>query len=548
MGSSRTIPAMTSLTSPTLFNFHSTGPDDINGSRGMISMSNSSRSDGLTVAATIDMITAKTMLLQFYNYHDQYSLDSAINSLERLVALTSDTHRQKHRWCWTLASIYGHRYAAKTDPADIRKSILFYQMSVDIAPDFYDGRADHLYDIGLAYMTHSSASCNDYTDVENAEIYFKRAIGWFLGLEPPKIWEDLAIALSLRYEHSGSLEYLDQAIVVCRLAVKKCTEDVLQRRSASAMLAFTLSLRFRHEAHPEDAEELNTFVYEAAEGQNNVEPTLAAQMRDVSMSLDSASTHHGADARPEEPGLDESGPPRRRLAEEWEKLLLEARQVPGFERLLQPRQISELQKDAHVGPIVMLNMGAACHALLVLEDRADVLHVPLRPVAEVEQLCSDLNELLANSNVRSRLGLMKKNRNERDALNFPSAFCLADGRLQLQDIIRKTHPHADFAFLSACQTSTGDQKLSDEAVHLAAGMQLAGYRSIVATMWSIGDEDGPLVADEVYAHLFCDGQPDSSRAANALHHAVLKLQDTTKPDDRDDSWFLRWVPFIHIGA
>ncbi|TFY73278.1 hypothetical protein EWM64_g10733, partial [Hericium alpestre] len=129
-----------------------------------------------------------------------------------------------------------------------------------------------------------------------------------------------------------------------------------------------------------------------------------------------------------------------------------------------------------------------------------------------------------------------------------SAFCLADGRLQLQDIIRKSHPHADFAFLSACQTSTGDQKLSDEAVHLAAGMQLAGYRSIVATMWSIGDEDGPLVADEVYAHLFCDGQPDSSRAAHALHHAVLKLQDTTKPDDRNDSWFLRWVPFIHIGA
>ena len=45
----------------------------------------------------------------------------------------------------------------------------------------------------------------------------------------------------------------------------------------------------------------------------------------------------------------------------------------------------------------------------------------------------------------------------------------------------------DLAFLSACQKSTGDGRLSEEAVHLAAGMLAAGYRGVIATMWLIRD-------------------------------------------------------------
>jgi CHAT domain-containing protein len=63
-----------------------------------------------------------------------------------------------------------------------------------------------------------------------------------------------------------------------------------------------------------------------------------------------------------------------------------------------------------------------------------------------------------------------------------SGFCLHDGRLTLSEVNRKQHPQADFAFLSARQTSAGDEKLSEEAVHLAARMLAAGYRGVVATM------------------------------------------------------------------
>ena len=63
-----------------------------------------------------------------------------------------------------------------------------------------------------------------------------------------------------------------------------------------------------------------------------------------------------------------------------------------------------------------------------------------------------------------------------------SAFYLQDGNLTLSRIITKSFPHADFAFLSAYQTATGTEYLSEEAGHLAAGMLAAGYRSVIATM------------------------------------------------------------------
>jgi CHAT domain-containing protein len=123
-----------------------------------------------------------------------------------------------------------------------------------------------------------------------------------------------------------------------------------------------------------------------------------------------------------------------------------------------------------------------------------------------------------------------------------SAFCLHNGQLKLSKIISMSNKDAEFAFLSACQTATGDKKLSNEAVHLAAGMQFAGYRSVIATMWSIRDNDAPIVADRVYSHIFRGAEPNSTEAAHALHHAVKELRKQV-----GDLEFMSWVPFIHIG-
>jgi CHAT domain-containing protein len=127
---------------------------------------------------------------------------------------------------------------------------------------------------------------------------------------------------------------------------------------------------------------------------------------------------------------------------------------------------------------------------------------------------------------------------------------LHDRQLELLDIIRQKIENTDHAFLSACQTSAGDEKLSEEVVHLAAGMLAAGYQDVVATMWSIKDQYAPDIAMEFYTHLLegtpatKEGRLDSTGAAGALDHAVGKIRQ--KLGDTEEA-LLIWVPYVHFG-
>lgn len=123
-----------------------------------------------------------------------------------------------------------------------------------------------------------------------------------------------------------------------------------------------------------------------------------------------------------------------------------------------------------------------------------------------------------------------------------SALILEDGHLTLEEIVRLNLPNAEFAFLSACQTTTGDERLSEEAVHLAGAMLLAGYRGLVATMWSIQDDLAPEVADGFYTHIMQgDQQPDSRKAAEALYYSIQRLRKKRNVP------LIDWIPYVHLG-
>jgi tetratricopeptide (TPR) repeat protein len=128
-----------------------------------------------------------------------------------------------------------------------------------------------------------------------------------------------------------------------------------------------------------------------------------------------------------------------------------------------------------------------------------------------------------------------------------SAFLLYDGKLELSRLMNTSlATEAELAVLSACQTAKGDENLPEEAVHLAAGMLAVGYRSVVATMWSINDNDGPILAGAFYAALKKNQERRASgaglRVAYALHEAVQHLREEVGDDN-----FARWVPFVHFG-
>jgi tetratricopeptide (TPR) repeat protein len=126
---------------------------------------------------------------------------------------------------------------------------------------------------------------------------------------------------------------------------------------------------------------------------------------------------------------------------------------------------------------------------------------------------------------------------------FDSAIALSDGGLDLSQIASKRLVNGRFAFLSACHTASAPTYLPGEAMHLAAGLQFAGFPSVIATMWGISDLDAPKVANDTYNYLCHHGvdRCDLSEAATALNRAVASLRE-------DNSVTVdRWAPFVHFG-
>ncbi|KAH9846743.1 CHAT domain-containing protein [Lenzites betulinus] len=125
---------------------------------------------------------------------------------------------------------------------------------------------------------------------------------------------------------------------------------------------------------------------------------------------------------------------------------------------------------------------------------------------------------------------------------FASAFFMHDGPLRLGALMQLDLSRVQFAFLSACLTSAGDERLPDESIHLAAGLQFAGVRSTIATLWSVDDRAAARTAERVYGDLLRDGvdEPDPLEAAEALHRAVGAMKAKGRP-------MVLWVPFVHTG-
>ncbi|KAG0707366.1 hypothetical protein DFH29DRAFT_995159 [Suillus ampliporus] len=59
--------------------------------------------------------------------------------------------------------------------------------------------------------------------------------------------------------------------------------------------------------------------------------------------------------------------------------------------------------------------------------------------------------------------------------------------LTLLDIMENHAPQAKFAFLSACHTVVGNEQTPDEVIHLAAGLQLSGAKSVIGILWVVDD-------------------------------------------------------------
>ena len=115
-----------------------------------------------------------------------------------------------------------------------------------------------------------------------------------------------------------------------------------------------------------------------------------------------------------------------------------------------------------------------------------------------------------------------------------------DKPLSLLDIIHTDISHPEFAFLSACHTAVGDAKTPDEVIHLAAGMQFAGFKSVIGTMWAVDDEIAHHMVSAFYRSMFEHGM-DYTKAAASLNIAMRTVDRRAVPLEQR-------IVFVHIGA
>ncbi|KAG2356013.1 hypothetical protein BDR07DRAFT_1613351 [Suillus spraguei] len=126
---------------------------------------------------------------------------------------------------------------------------------------------------------------------------------------------------------------------------------------------------------------------------------------------------------------------------------------------------------------------------------------------------------------------------------YDSHFVMRDEHLTLLDIMERDIPHAEFAFLSACHTAVGDETTPDEVIHLAAGLQFSGFKSVIGTLWEVDDSVAKHVVKAFYENMFKDlkdGVMDCTKAAWALNRATHAVKKEVPLEQR--------MVFIHIGV
>ena len=122
---------------------------------------------------------------------------------------------------------------------------------------------------------------------------------------------------------------------------------------------------------------------------------------------------------------------------------------------------------------------------------------------------------------------------------FESWFAMGDGKLTLMRIIQERYTNSEFAFLSACHTALGDASTPDEVLHLAAGMQFAGFNGVIGTLWRVDDAVAHQVVTRFYTEMFNRPAVDFEYAATALNMAAVDTAGEVSLEKR--------VVFVHIG-
>jgi CHAT domain-containing protein len=96
-----------------------------------------------------------------------------------------------------------------------------------------------------------------------------------------------------------------------------------------------------------------------------------------------------------------------------------------------------------------------------------------------------------------------------------------NGRLHAWEIIERVRLDADLVTLSACRSAVGTQLAGEGLIGLTRAFQYAGARSVLASLWSVGDKSTSDLMSRVYRFLK-NGLPKDEALRRAQIDAIRR--------------------------
>lgn len=140
--------------------------------------------------------------------------------------------------------------------------------------------------------------------------------------------------------------------------------------------------------------------------------------------------------------------------------------------------------------------------------------------------------------------------------DFPSNSMLLmkdwkENPLRVTDICLQHIRSSQLVFLSACFTANaGVENLQDEANHLVRALQIAGFPSVIGSLWYVGQKAALEIVEAFYRCLAASkDQLGPKSISEALHLAVLDFGETTRTA-ANKRWGdpVLWAPFVCFGV
>lgn len=189
-----------------------------------------------------------------------------------------------------------------------------------------------------------------------------------------------------------------------------------------------------------------------------------------------------------------------------------------------------LAESEAIAPKLELYAGTAPRMLT--DDKATekafrALHGPRVLVMSTHGFVRD-DATLASRNPLLQCGLALAGANRRR----PESKADNDGILFGLEVLDVDLRGTDLVVLSACETALGEVRSGEGVVSLQYAFQLAGARSVVATLWEVPDQQTALISRDFFARL-ADGKEDKAEALRQAQLARIKerrgLRKSTHP-------------------